>query len=252
MTRRLLIIALFLLAQSSIARADDTTRSVQQALKDQGFYYGEVTGEKNADTTAAIRRFQIRNGLQITGEANAETLRSLGIGSSASAGAPRTPATTPPPDTSDFRDNDAATRTERLAPAPAEAYNPQRDVMPRGYAPGPRGLQPEMSGIFDGTPYEIAPPALQQHVVTGAQTLLARRRFYRGSIDGTFGPETAVAVREFQSRIGIAPSGRLDMETLAVLGLLPGQHAPGISVPPRRPDRRGQPQALPEEGQPVP
>jgi peptidoglycan hydrolase-like protein with peptidoglycan-binding domain len=38
---------------------------VQQALKDQGFYYGDVNGEKTADTTAALRRYQIRNGLQI-------------------------------------------------------------------------------------------------------------------------------------------------------------------------------------------
>ena len=53
---------------------------VQQALKDQGFYYGDVNGEKTADTTAALRRYQIRNGLQITGEIDAETLRSLGVG----------------------------------------------------------------------------------------------------------------------------------------------------------------------------
>ena len=37
------------------ARADQTTSTVQQALKDQGFYYGDVTGQKNSDTTAAIQ-----------------------------------------------------------------------------------------------------------------------------------------------------------------------------------------------------
>src|SRR6187399_3014235 len=72
-----------LLAGAGVLRADQTTSAVQQALKDQGFYYGDVTGEKTADTTAAIRRYQIRNGLQITGEIDAETLRSLGVGSSA-------------------------------------------------------------------------------------------------------------------------------------------------------------------------
>src|SRR6266513_5564338 len=64
------------------ARADQVVQNVQQALKDQGFYYGEVTGEKDADTTAAIRRYQIRNGLQITGDLNDETLKSLGSDSS--------------------------------------------------------------------------------------------------------------------------------------------------------------------------
>ena len=59
--------------------------SVQQALKDQGFYYGEITGETNANLSAAIRRYQIRNGLEVNGELNSETLRSLRIDSSASA-----------------------------------------------------------------------------------------------------------------------------------------------------------------------
>ena len=76
---------------SRIARADQTTAKVQQALKEQGFYYGDVTGQKTADTTAAIRRYQIRNGLQITGEIDAETLRSLGVG--AETGHARRPAT---------------------------------------------------------------------------------------------------------------------------------------------------------------
>src|SRR3979409_1458549 len=81
-----------LLAGAGVLRADQTNSMVQQALKEQGFYYGDITGEKTADTTAAIRRYQIRNGLQITGEIDAEMLRSLGIG----AGAPRsTPAPQP-------------------------------------------------------------------------------------------------------------------------------------------------------------
>ncbi len=60
----LLTLATVLWASVSVL-ADQTTESVQQALKDQGFYYGDITGQRNADTTAAIRRYQIRNGLQI-------------------------------------------------------------------------------------------------------------------------------------------------------------------------------------------
>src|SRR5690349_16459503 len=59
------------------ALADQTVSDVQRSLKEQGFYYGEITGQKDADTTAAIRRFQIRNGLEITGDLNDETLRSI-------------------------------------------------------------------------------------------------------------------------------------------------------------------------------
>src|SRR5438094_8115918 len=87
MKRRIVyfIVALFVMGA---ARADQTVQSVQQALKDQGFYYGNVTGEKSAETTAAVRRYQIRNGLQVTGELNPETLRSLNLSSSASSSRP--------------------------------------------------------------------------------------------------------------------------------------------------------------------
>ena len=51
----------------NLVHADQTIRSLQQALKDQGFYYGAATGEKSAETIAAIRRYQIRNGLKVTG-----------------------------------------------------------------------------------------------------------------------------------------------------------------------------------------
>src|SRR5437867_6680983 len=79
------VAALIFLGSVMLVRADQMTESVQQALKDQGFYYGEITGETNANLTAAIRRYQIRNGLQVNGELNSETLRSLGIDSSGSA-----------------------------------------------------------------------------------------------------------------------------------------------------------------------
>jgi peptidoglycan hydrolase-like protein with peptidoglycan-binding domain len=202
--------------------ADQTTESVQHALKDQGFYYGDITGQKNADTTAAIRRYQIRNGLQITGEMDAETLRSLGIGSSASKAPP--PQASATPDTSDLRAPEAAQPTTPPSQRSEGIYQ----------APSPHGLQPETSGVFEETPYEIAPPDLQRHVIVGVQTLLARRGLYRSTVDGVYGAGTAFAVRAFQSRVGIPPTGRLDMETLAALGLLPGQHVPGISAPPRR------------------
>src|ERR1041384_1059516 len=79
MNRKLFVTALALLVGMSAAWADPAVESAQQKLKDDGFYYGEINGKKDADTTAAIRRYQIRNGLQITGELNAETLRSLGL-----------------------------------------------------------------------------------------------------------------------------------------------------------------------------
>src|SRR5438045_6862347 len=85
MTMRITITAVILVGSMMLMRADELVETVQQALKDEGFYYGEVNGEMNANVTAAIRRYQIRNGLQVSGQLNAETLQSLGIDSSASA-----------------------------------------------------------------------------------------------------------------------------------------------------------------------
>src|SRR5207302_10507486 len=90
--KRTVLQLVVVLAFVGSVRADQTIQSVQQALTDQGFYYGNVNGEKSAETTAAIRRYQIRNGLQVNGEINSETLRSLNANSN-SASSPPIPST---------------------------------------------------------------------------------------------------------------------------------------------------------------
>src|SRR4029453_482551 len=84
MTMKITTAAVIFMGSMMLMRADQLVESVQQALKDEGFYYGEVNGDMNANLTAAIRRYQIRNGLQVTGELNDETLQSLGLQSSGS------------------------------------------------------------------------------------------------------------------------------------------------------------------------
>jgi len=216
----------------ALLRADQTVESAQQTLKDQGFYYGEITGEKNADTTAAIRRYQIRNGLQITGDLNDETLRSLRIGSSASSQPIAKASPSPSPDTSDLR---ADSPRGAIVPAKREPYQPF--TMPsqdrQTYPPNPGGVVPEIGGVFAGTPYQTAAPEVQRNVVITAQTVLARRGLYRGEIDGVYGPNLEFSLRAYQSRVGLPITGRLDLETLAALELLPRANAP-IYTPRRR------------------
>jgi peptidoglycan hydrolase-like protein with peptidoglycan-binding domain len=237
--------ALSLIAAVARAQGDTSIASVQQSLKDQGFYYGEISGKKDADTTAAIRRYQIRNGLQITGDLNAETRKSLGLrGGAATQPAAATRATPPPrpsmaqatpapppSDNSDLRDDAAV--DEQPAASDEDGYaTPARP--PLGYPPGPRGLAPDMSGIFGGTPFEIAPPDVQRRVIAGAQTVLMRLGYYRSGIDGIYGPNMEFALRAYQSRHELDPNGQLDLETLGSLGLLPGQQARGMRPPRRR------------------
>src|SRR5438477_4867461 len=102
MNRKLFVTVLIFFVGWSLAWADPAIESAQQKLKDGGFYYGEINGQKDADTTAAIRRYQIRNGLQITGELNQETLNSLGVRSKPASTPSTRPAQTPGPPPPDY------------------------------------------------------------------------------------------------------------------------------------------------------
>lgn len=64
-------------------RADENIRAVQSRLKAGGFYFGEINGRYDSDTAAAVTRYQIRNGLQITGRLDAKTSHALGVAASA-------------------------------------------------------------------------------------------------------------------------------------------------------------------------
>ncbi|HST30483.1 MAG TPA: peptidoglycan-binding domain-containing protein [Chthoniobacterales bacterium] len=55
--------------------------------------------------------------------------------------------------------------------------------------------------------------------VAAVQERLAREGFYRGQIDGVFGPETYAALAQFQTNHGLRASGALTNDTLAALGL---------------------------------
>ena len=233
MTRTLLATALIFLAICSNAWADRAVESAQQKLKEGGFYYGEINGTKDAETTAAVRRYQIRNGLKITGELDAETQHSLGLTSK--------PATTP------------ATRASPTPGPPPPDY-PQQNPAPSA-TPIPRQQLPNLDGEDEdeqgppppqvpnipqnvaplgGTPYEAAPPHVQQDIVSRIQIILMRQGFYRDEIDGLYGPALSFALRNFQTRLGLQPTGRPDVETLAALRLLPEQQVNG----PRRFHRR--------------
>lgn len=58
----------------------DAVRDLQQQLKDQGYYQdGNVDGLVGPKTESALREFQQAQGLDPTGEINAETLAAMGI-----------------------------------------------------------------------------------------------------------------------------------------------------------------------------
>ena len=200
--KRPLLYFVVILCAAGVVHADQAIRSLQQTLKDHGFYYGTVTGEKSAETTAAIRRYQIRNGLKVTGEINDETTRSLNSSSSSVAAVSR-PSSKPaapqlnsvPPDTG-----------SRLSQTSRPSFRqPDRQLQ----------TSPSYSTSF----YQSVPLPVNRRMVAEAQYQLMTRGYYRGRIDGIYGPRTALALRAFQSSAALPMSGGLDRQTLDALGL---------------------------------
>ena len=196
---------------ASLVRADQTVQSVQQALKDQGFYYGNVTGDKSAETTAAVRRYQIRNGLQVTGEMNPETLRSLNVNSNSVA----SPQSTSKPavaqqNTNPVRPDDNSRLGQVSLPA----------------SPTEPNHQPEMNPALSNAGVQPAPTRTSKRmVIAEVQQQLISRGYYQGRIDGSYGRRTAFALRAFQFGSGLPPTGHLDSSTLNALGLSDGNVA---------------------------
>lgn len=242
---RITTAAVIFLGSMMLMRADQLVESVQQALKDEGFYYGEVNGDMNANVTAAIRRYQIRNGLQVTGELNDETLRSLGIKSSGSTH-PTTKAAAPTPAPGNVPSEPPSGETDFTSPSPSlQPFNnaPQgQQVFPST----PMGPASSPATFFADTPFATAPPGVQRNVIVSAQISLARYGLYHDQIDGIYGPAMELSLRAYQAQTRLPVTGRLDLETLAALRLLPGPRQPFYNPyrhrmrPPPGPPIRGQ------------
>jgi peptidoglycan hydrolase-like protein with peptidoglycan-binding domain len=56
----------------------DNVRAVQEKLRDSGLYFGEIDGVYSSELAAALGRYQIRNGLPITGQLDVATSNALG------------------------------------------------------------------------------------------------------------------------------------------------------------------------------
>jgi peptidoglycan hydrolase-like protein with peptidoglycan-binding domain len=186
--------------------ADQTVQSVQQALKDQGFYYGNVTGDKSSETTAAVRRYQIRNGLKVTGQMDSETLHSLNINSNLAA----SPQSTSKPTVAQQNTN-----TVRPVETPRLDQNSAQQQ-----PPSTPDHQPEINPTSSGAFYRSAPTRMNKRLVLAeVQQQLISRGYYQGRADGRHGRRTELALRAFQFDSGLPSTGHLDTGTLNALGL---------------------------------
>ena len=222
MTMKITIAAVIFMGSMILVRADQLVENVQQALKDEGFYYGEVNGDMNSNVTAAIRRYQIRNGLQVSGELNDETLRSLGIKSSGSSSRSTTKSTSPTPATGPAPNEPPSGEVDTASPAPSVQPFSNAPQDQQVFPSSPMGPASSPGTVLAETPFQNAPANVQRNVIVSAQIALARYGFYREQIDGIYGPAMEFSLRAYQARTRLPVTGRLDLETLAALHLFPG------------------------------
>lgn len=215
------------------AGATEELAQAQRQLQALEMYDGAIDGQDGETLRRSLRRFQIRNGLDPTGELDAETMAALNEQSGESASAPETPPS-PPQETASpevEQDREFLRQEETRRPAPSATPTPTPTPRPRATpAPTPeaqRAVQAlpagrlPLSDLFAGTRYEFAAPQLQEFVVRDVQTRLRRMRYYRGRTDGRDHPGFREALRDYQVRRGLEVSGRIDGATLASLGMRP-------------------------------
>src|SRR6266699_759866 len=82
----------------------------------------------------------------------------------------------------------------------------------------------QSQGYYDSSVYQAESYDDQStnSIVVRAQERLAREGYYRGETDGALSPEMQKAVRRYQITNGLRPTGDLDSDTLAVMGLRKG------------------------------
>lgn len=57
----------------------DQIKQAQAILKQRGFYGGEQVGKLDDDTRAGLRKYQVAEGLKVTGTLNKVTLEKMGV-----------------------------------------------------------------------------------------------------------------------------------------------------------------------------
>ena len=133
----LVVVIAFVVAGSVAAKenagaggAEENVRAVQSKLADEGCYFGEIDGAYSSDFSTALSRYQIRNGLPITGQLDAETSKAL---NAKPAIGPSTATTEQSSETwrqLRMRERRKSTKERQSEPDPAETSSPADNETP--------------------------------------------------------------------------------------------------------------------------
>ena len=178
---------------------------LQAALKLLGYYTGAVDGNFSESTAIAVSQFQQAAGLRVDGVVGPSTWEKL---------FPLTPPT-PPSRTSRTTDS---TSTELTNNQPtATSNNPTATPSPNNQPT--TNSNPTVAATLESSSQNL--PTLRLGVrgpeVFWLQKRLQTAGFFRGSVDGIFGPGTEDAVKAAQTRYGLRADGIVGPSTWRAL-----------------------------------
>src|SRR6478609_6157347 len=213
---------------TSAAGAEENVRAVQSKLADEGCYFGEIDGAYSSDFSAALSRYQIRNGLPITGQLDAETSKALGA---KPAVGPSMATTEQSPETwrqLRKRERRKSTKARQLEPAATESPSPaDNETPPTATEPPiqttpveartstettqPMSVPPATVRASDSTGPASAPPATGSAEEFSAERLRDYvAAFVLAGLDKNVGAEAEF----FADRVGYYDQGEMDREKI--------------------------------------
>lgn len=203
--------------------------NIQNTLRSLGYRIERPTGRLTDETRSAIRKYEADNGLLMSGEPSTELLRHMrqradaGSGAGSAAPAPAADANTV-----------ARIQTElRVRGYPIPTISGQMDTQTRQaiseYQQG-QGVavtgEPSTALLAELRAASAEPaPAAEEYTRAqraAAQRTLNERGFDAGPPDGVLGPRSRIAIRNFQARNNIDPTGELGARTMELLGVSVG------------------------------
>ncbi len=176
--------------------ADEQTRQVQSALSEAGFYYGSTDGQMGEETRAALRRFQIRSGLDVSGTMSPETLAALKL----------------------KKKETRSVAAEDEAQVVASTKNPDAFLAPESRRPAPTPVpRSPVRDSFADTDLAESTSQDQSVNLLNAQRQLLKLGYYKSAPNGLPGSEMETALLRFQHAMHLRLTGTLDADTREAL-----------------------------------
>ena len=217
------------LSEDRAGISNTTVKQVQEDLKDKGYYDGSIDGILGPKTRDALRQYQKKENLAGDGRLTRETWDHLNAGSST---------------VDDHFEEAGQAIEEHYGQAGKSVGEGSKDLgkevkkgevtegakdfgkgvggfgkeVGKGTAKGAKKVAEGVKDAFDGDANK-SKAIPKDDSIEKAQHALKGKGYYSGEVDGLMGPGTQSALKHFQEKEGLAPTGQLSEETKKKLGV---------------------------------